>query len=84
MPDLTEPIRRKLVAQINAVEGSRECLESKYGQVWDTKELQQDFSIVGFAAPFTIVRRKIDGVSGSLLFQHDPRFYFGFAAADSS
>jgi hypothetical protein len=30
-------------------------------------------------APFVVVRRKADGVKGSLMFQHMPRFYYGFA-----
>ena len=50
MSDPTEAIRRQMVAQINAVEGSREYLESKYGQVWDTSELQEDFEVLGFLA----------------------------------
>ena len=29
-------------------------------------------------APLVVVRRKSDGVKGSLMFQHSPRFYFGF------
>jgi len=78
MSDLTEPIRRQMVAQINAVEGSREYLESKHGQVWDTAQLCDDFEVLGFLAPFVIARRKSDGVRGSLLFQSSPRLYFGF------
>jgi hypothetical protein len=37
MIDPTEEIRREMVAQINAVEGSREYLESKHGQVWGSR-----------------------------------------------
>ena len=78
MSDPTEPIRREMVAQINAVEGSREYLEAKHGEVWDTTELQEQFEITGFMAPFVGVRRRCDGVKGSLMFQHDPRLYFKF------
>jgi len=78
MHDPTELIRREQVAEINSEPGSRESLEIQYGQVWDTQELQQDFTALGFMAPYIIVRRKSDGVKGSLQFQHDPRFYFGF------
>jgi hypothetical protein len=78
MNDPTEPIRREMVAQINGVAGSREYLESKHGQVWDTSQLQEDFEVLGFLAPFVIARRKSDGVRGSLLFQNSPRIYFGF------
>ena len=79
MTDPTESIRREMVKEINAVEGGREQLESKYGQVWDTKELQNDFSVEGFMAPFVSVKRKSDNVKGTLEFQHDPRFYFNFS-----
>lgn len=78
MADPTEPIRRQQLAEINAEPGSREYLEAKHGQVWDTSELQRDFEVLGFMAPFVIVRRKADGVKGSLKFQHSPRFYFNF------
>ena len=74
--DPTEGIRRQLVAEINANPGSRETLEAKHGQVWDTQELTRDFEVLGFMAPFII--RKSDGVKGAMEFQHDPRFYYGF------
>ena len=61
MHDPTEPIRREMTAEINAIEGSREYLEAKNGQVWDTQELQQDFEVLAFMAPFVIVKRKSDG-----------------------
>ncbi len=81
MSDSTEAVRRKMVKEINAVEGSREFLESAHGQVWDTQELQVDFEVQGFMAPFIGVRRKSDGANGSMAFQHAPRFYFNFRAA---
>ena len=79
MNDPTESIRREMVKEINTVEGSREYLESKYGEVWNTKELQEDFFVEGFMAPFVSVKRKSDNVKGTLEFQHDPRFYFNFS-----
>ena len=78
MTDSTEDVRRQMVKEINAVEGSREFLESSHGQVWDTDELQADFEVQGFMAPFIGVRRKSDGSQGSMAFQHAPRFYFNF------
>lgn len=78
MSDPTETIRRQMVAEINAEPGSREYLEAKHGQVWDTSEMQQDYEALGFMAPFIIVSRRSDGVRGSLMFQHSPRFYYGF------
>lgn len=80
MSDPTESARRQMTAEINSVEGSREYLEHKHGQVWDTSQLQTDFTVLGFAAPFVIVARKSDGVRGSLLFQNAPRLYFQFEA----
>jgi hypothetical protein len=80
MSDPTEPNRRQRLAEINAEPGSREALEAQYGKVWDTQQLAQDFEIVGFLAPYVVVRRKVDGVKGSLEFQNNPRFYFNFQA----
>lgn len=79
MSDETEPIRRQRIVEINAEPGSREALEATYGQVWDTQQLGADFEVIGFMAPYVVVRRKADGVKGSLEFQHFPRFYFNFA-----
>jgi hypothetical protein len=79
--DSTEGIRRLMVAKINTVPGSREDLEARYGEVWDTAALQKNFVVEGFRAPFVIVTRKTDGVTGSLMFQHSPRFYFSFDIA---
>ena len=39
MTDPTEDIRKQMLAEINAVPGTREYLEAKHGQVWDTSEL---------------------------------------------
>ena len=78
MIDPTEPIRRERLVEINAEPGSREALEAQYGQVWDTQQLGKDFEVIGFMAPLVVVRRKADGVKGSLEFQHHPRMYFNF------
>jgi len=78
--DPTEPIRRQRIAEINAEPGSREALEAKHGQVWDTSELTTEFEPLGFMAPYIVVQRKSDGVKGSLEFRHSPRLYFNFRA----
>ncbi len=57
---------------------TREQLEAEHGQVRDTLELARDYIVTGFAAPLVVVRRKSDGVVGTLEFQHLPRFYFAF------
>jgi len=53
-------------------------LERDVGQVWDTSQLTEDYEVIGFLAPFVVVRRKSDGVKGSLEFTHRPRFYYRF------
>jgi hypothetical protein len=78
MNDPTEVIRRERLAEINIEPGSREAVEAKYGQVWDTEELGQEFEVIGFMAPIVVVKRKSDGKKGSLEFQHHPRLYWGF------
>lgn len=60
---------------------ARRLLEEKHGQVWTTDELAQDFRVLGFGAPLVVVERKSDGKKGSLVFQHCPRFYFGWEEA---
>ena len=80
MTDPTEPIRRERLNEINAEPGSREALEAVYGQVWDTHQLTEDYEVIGFMAPLVVVRRKVDGVKGSLEFRPQPRFYFNFKA----
>lgn len=78
MSDETETIRRVLTVAVNIEPGSREDLESKYGDVWDTQQLQENFTVLGFCSPFVVATRKIDGTRGSLVFQHSPRFYHSF------
>ena len=55
---------------------------SPSGQTWNTTELQQDFEVTGFAAPFVVVRRRSDGVKGTLEFSHSPRIYWGFSPSN--
>lgn len=45
---------------------------------WDTTELQRDYEVLGFAAPYVVVRRKSDGKKGSLMFAGRPRYYYGW------
>ena len=78
--DPTEATRRQMVAEINSNPSPRQELEAKVGQVWDTSELQRDFEVKGFLAPFVCVVRKSDGVKGSLEFQHNPRLYYNFVS----
>ena len=76
--DPTEDARRALVAEINCDLAERATLETRYGRVWNTAELANEFEVLGFAAPFVVVKRKGDNKMGSLMFQHHPRYYFSF------
>lgn len=78
MSDPTEPMRREMTFEINSNPGERAALEAKHGQVWDSVQLGKDFEVIGFGAPFVVVKRKSDGKKGSLEFQHSPRYYYGF------
>lgn len=55
---------------------TREELENQYGRVWDAQELQRDYSVQAFMAPYVDVIRRHDGEKIILAFQHHPRFYF--------
>jgi len=79
--DATETVRREMVATIRAVDPDRAALEAEYGEVFDTDEVTEKFSVEGFMAPFVVVTRKSDGVRGSLMFRSRPRYYFGFSPA---
>jgi hypothetical protein len=77
MHDDTEAARRALVPTMPAELAARvEAGET----VWDTAELTRDFTVTGFLAPFVTVTRKADGVAGTLMFAHSPRYYFAWKA----
>jgi len=74
MSDPTEELRRQQVAELN-----RDGIPDNYdGPIWDTAQMQAEFSVDGFMAPYVVVRRKSDGVRGTLTFTHSPRWYFDF------
>lgn len=66
------------------VRKERISLEIKHGQVWDTDEVQRDFVVESFLAPFVFVKRRSDGIRGTMIFQHSPRFYFDFKSSDNT
>ena len=76
--DPTEDARRALVVQINSRAAERAEVEDRYGRVWNTTEFAIEFEVIGFAAPFAVVKRKAGNQLGSVLFQHWPRYYFAF------
>jgi hypothetical protein len=73
-----ELVQRARLAEINSHPEDRALLEKQYGQVWDTDELRKDFEVLSFCAPWVVVKRRADGVVGSIEFQHAPRLYWGF------
>jgi hypothetical protein len=73
-----EQLRRKMAAEINQTPHDRATLEGEYGRVWDTEQVSTEFTILQFASPLVIVEEKSSGRLGTLLFQHQPRFYFLF------
>lgn len=81
--DKTEIIRNMEREHFNSEALDRRVLQLKYGKVWNTAELSQDFDVEGFLAPYVVVRRKTDGKRGSLQFQHNPRFYFNWEEYNS-
>jgi len=54
----------------------KDDLVGTYGAVWDTGQMTEEFKVETFMAPYVIVRRRSDGVKGTLKFTHRPRFYF--------
>lgn len=72
MTDPTEDLRRDLQAKVNSGETQPE------GKTWTPAQLREEFEVEGFMAPFVVVRRKCDGVRGTLTFRHHPRVYFDF------
>jgi|6_EtaG_2_1085325.scaffolds.fasta_scaffold00400_16 hypothetical protein len=82
--DTTERMRRQMQQQLNSNPKCREELERLHGQVWDTEELQEDFEVRGFAAPFVLVKSTRDGENGTLLFQHSPRYYFCYYGVEGA
>jgi hypothetical protein len=63
---------------IDEAEANAKTDDDIQGERWTTDELQRDFDVVGFMAPFVVVIRKSDGVKGSMEFRHSPRVYFNF------
>lgn len=73
MTDETENLRREMLAT-GQPQRDLEQAEKR----WTTDELREEFEVLGFMAPFVVVRRLADNVKGSMEFTHNPRFYFNF------
>lgn len=77
-PTLMDYVRRQMMCDLNEDALPREELERRHGKVWTTQELKEQFEVIGFGAPFVVVRRRSDQTEGSLMFQAAPRFYWGW------
>jgi len=75
-------IRRTLVSMVNSNPKSMEDLKRCFGEVWDTKKLQENFEVLAFMAPFVVARKRDTGQEGTLMFQHSPRAYFQWQPND--
>lgn len=63
----------------------RAKLSAAHGtEVYDTDQLSEHFEVIGFSAPFVVVRRTTDRKKGSLEFTHNPRLYYNFQLYDGS
>ena len=75
--DRTEAFRRQRIAELNPGIGKTELVR-RHGIVLDSSELASAFTVIRFMAPLVVVKRKADGMVGSLEFQHAPRLYFNW------
>jgi len=84
---MIEDLRKQASLVINAqVESNDEQLERtrleflhrEKGRIWDAQEMSEEFDVESILTPFVIVRRRADGVRGTLMYQASPRFYFDF------
>ena len=73
MTDPTEPFRRAMLAANQPAKDLEHATDR-----WDTDALREQFEVLGFLAPFVVVKRRSDGAKGSLEFTHSPRIYFNW------
>lgn len=79
MTDTTEAVRREMIKTGQPAAD----LAVDTGKRWTTDEMTAEFEVIGFAAPFVVVKRRSDGKKGSLEFtggaaSGTPRVYFGW------
>ena len=73
--DSTEQARREMQPEMPALLAMH---VREGGTTWTTEELSVEFEVQGFMAPLVVVRRRSDGVLGTLQFTDSPRVYFGW------
>jgi hypothetical protein len=69
---------RMLEKQVNGDPKTREELEYEGEMVWDADEVEHEFDLVGFKTPFAMAQHRGTGETGTLIFQDNPRYYFGW------
>lgn len=67
---------------MSALEALEEC-QRNGGQTWTTTEMRAEFEVIGFVAPYVVVRRRSDNARGTLMFTHMPRVYFDWVEDNS-
>ena len=70
---------KMLERQLNSAPKNRSELLETEAEVWDSDEVRGEFEITGFKSPFALARHLGSGQRGTLLFQDDPRYYFGWS-----
>jgi len=56
----------------------RAALEAEHGKVWDNGQAYLEFEVIGYMLPLTIVRRRSDGVIGTLNSTMGCGFFFNW------
>ena len=79
MIDETETIRRQMVAEINANPGAERNLKPSTARSGTRAKCRTISRCSAFSLRLSSCSRRSDGVRGSLMFQNDPRLYYGFS-----
>lgn len=75
-------LKRRILIESGLAHLEGDFAEANGDPTWNTQELQRDFEVHAFLAPFVTVTRKSDGVKGALQFRHAPRVYYDFQPTD--
>lgn len=82
--DPTEEVRKLIIAARDTVLHDLSSAEiiagikNHFPDACNTDELQEQYTVNGFMAPFISCTRKSDGKKGMMEFLHNPRIYFDF------
>ena len=58
-----------------------QAIQEDEGKCWTTDEVQDEFEILGFIAPFCAAIRRETKEKGALTFVHQPRLYYHWRVA---